>query len=226
MFRAVISNRPWSTARPGIVVARRSSVPHACALQKPLMPSCRPPLTRRQSAPRYRSCGACRATKGLPMKLSFAGLRAGIPARIRAHSKHLSLCLALLLAYALWALVAGPFLFPDPDPESLIRGRAMDVYWTIFTQPTRKSRIAPGSAQADAVIALLKSHKGQWMRRFLPVWSNLDIVGDDFGISVCLDEEVLVWYYNGHFEVVCPMSRGEFRRFSEALMVGSTPYHD
>jgi hypothetical protein len=122
--------------------------------------------------------------------------------------------------------VVVPFLFPDPDPELIVRGHAMDVYWTIFSEPTRKSKIAPGSAQEDAVIATLKSHKGQWSRRFLPVWSNLDIVGRDFGLSVCLNEEVLIWYYNGRFEIACPMSRSEFRRFSEVLMEGSTPYHD
>ena len=71
----------------------------------------------------------------------------------------------------------------------------MDVYWTNFSEPTRKSRIT-GSAQADAVIALLKSHKGQWRRRFLPFWGNVDIVGRDFDISVSLDEEVLLWILN------------------------------
>jgi hypothetical protein len=160
------------------------------------------------------------------MKLSSVGLRAGIPAKVRVHSKPLCVCLALLLACALWALVVAPFLFPDPDPESIVGGSAMDVYWTPFSVPVRKSRIAPGSAQADAIIALLKSHKGQWRRRFLPFWGNLDIVGRDFDISVSLGEEVLLWTYNGHFQVGCPTSRAEFRRLSEALMDGSTPYHD
>ena len=161
------------------------------------------------------------------MKWTFAGLRGDVPAKGGSYSRTVCAFIALLVMLTACACLVDPFFRPNPDPELIVADSEIEVFWYVDGRPERTRTLASGSSDARAVLALLRSHRGHWMRSFVSYAPCLFLRGSDF--SVDIHSDMIVWCYidkGWDVQVTSPTRGMEANLISDALKHNSLPFDE
>jgi hypothetical protein len=121
---------------------------------------------------------------------------------------------AVLVSVCLTFLLCS-YVFPDPNPDSIVGNSDLEVFWYEGGRPMRMCKLTAQSTGAREIVHLIKRHRRQWMVNFGSCAPDLFIQGADFSIDIGKHALVLNYVQDGRdiqaISLALPSEAGRIR---------------